>query len=891
MAGRTPRRARWSSASEKTNAYDVASSFVGRSGERERIAALFRGGARLVSLVATGGMGKTRIATRFARDHAADYSEHGGGGAWICDLTEVDSAAAISMAVASTLGILLRATTNEDETICELGRALADRKHLLVVLDNFEHVVKYARKTLGHWLRVATSARFLVTSRIALHVPGEHVLSLEGLELPQPDEKDLDDIRRSAPVALFLHRAQSVRSDRKHDDPDDLLRIRDIVRRLGGMPLAIELAAARTSILSIAQIHERLQTSLGLLVKQRDAGRHASMRRVIQDSYRLLDADERAAFSACAVFQGGFTLEAAEAVLGDAASSWLESLVAHSLLRVEGQGRRRFSMYETIRDFASEKWRKRADGPELARRHSVFFSRMSAALEMELENVVAAHEQAVLEATTKHSKRAASRALSLALALAPVFAARGVYPLRMRLLDEALRIAADDENDWLRAEALAARGQAYFELGEQARAKNDFLVALGLAKRRENKLIEAIAHLGLGELIEFSGNTAEARKHYAAALKSSEAAAAAPQRASLCRARAHKLLGHAKRREGDLHAARIETQRALALFGELDDDLGLAQARYEAAVIALFRRRYDEAKQHFDLGFLLAKKIGARDVEGAIETARGSMLQELGDVDGALSHHAAALLLFRELGIRTREGNTLYYLAGAHLENGDRAEAEKLLAHALGRVKGEHRYEALAYACRAVVARLSGDAEHAQRDFRAAEIAAKACKAEPTLSATVAIHRLHLAAISSPAQREKNLAAARAIAEAHACDDPRFAFRIFESADGSKDNVSLVVGKDGFRMPGKAFVDLRRRGPLRLLLAALAQKRIDAPGDALALEELLAAAWPGEQVQHEAAVNRVRVAIAALRKLGLREALLSAERGYLVSPVLSVLRR
>jgi predicted ATPase len=302
----------------RTNLPVAATQFLGREREladvRELIA---RDGARLLTLTGAGGSGKTRLALQAAGDAAEAYPD----GIWWVPLAPLADAADVGPAAARALG--------GGGTLSEL---VEDRR-LLLLLDNFEHVVEAAAEVVDV-LRECPLVDVLVTSRERLRVQGENVYPVPVLE-------------RSEARRLFVVRAQASRPDFEADEHLDAL-----CERLDDLPLALELAAARTSLLSTAQLVERLGDRLDLLRGGRDAEvRQQTLRATIEWSYDLLDPEERQLLTALSIFRGGWTLEGAEQVAG-ADIELLESLVDKSLVRHWESGR--FGMLETIREFADE---------------------------------------------------------------------------------------------------------------------------------------------------------------------------------------------------------------------------------------------------------------------------------------------------------------------------------------------------------------------------------------------------------------------------------------------------------------------------------------------------------------------------------------------------------
>lgn len=861
--------------------------------------ARFDEGARLVTVVAPGGMGKTRVATRFAALHGAAEAARGGG-VWFCDLTEAADVGAMCAAIAETLGAPLTRAEGERATVSALGQALLREKRMLLVLDNLEHLAPKAGAAVLAWLGAAPEVRLLVTSRVALGVPGEHLLALDPLELPAP-QIDREALFATAAVDLFLRRAREVRPGFSPADAE-LDALADVVRATDGIPLAIELAAARTRVLGLGEMRARLGAPLDLLARHGGTGRHASMRRTIVDALAQLGADERAALAAASVFRGGFGLAEAEEVLaepGASALSLVDALVARSLLRArESDGALRFSMFETIRELAAEELLARPDLAErAASRHARCFARLAreggAALARELDNLVAAHARAMLEAARDPAGEGAALALSLAIAIAPLAAARGRFELSLHVVDRAL--AAAPEAIPGRSAALIARGVARRELGHTEAALPDLHAGRALARAEGDRVLEALAATRLGEIVETMGRTGEARALFAEGLA---CLAAAPddraRRAREAALRAH--LGHAYRREGDLAAAERETKHALALFREAGAEEDIARSLYEAGVIALFRADYATSGARFAEGLSIAQRIGARQAEGALLSAQGILLQETGALAAARAHHARAVRVFHEIGSRIREGSALYYLGSTYLEEGAPDEAAKLLARAFDMMRGVMpRYEVLIGGCLAALWAGAGAPEVAAGWLDRARAAARACATEPALQATLAIHEIHVAVAGAPdADVAARIAEARAVATGAANDDVRFALRLLASRARPEatapESALVVLGEGrGFRLPGaRGVVDIARRVPLCRILHALARVRTDSPGEPLSMDEIVRAGWPGERISAEAAVNRVRVALATLRKLGLRDAIVTGAGGYLLDPGTSV---
>ena len=322
----------------------VLTSFVGRAGPVREVAGLL-GECRLVTVTGPGGVGKTRLAGEVAQQVAGRFAD----GVWLVELAPAGDPVLVPAVVAAALGVRGQPGVPAAEA---LAGVLA-RLQLLLVLDNCEHVIQGAAELCGGLLAAADDLQILATSREPLAVPGEARYRLGPLTVPGPDER----AEGAEAVALFADRAR--RADPRFAvDEQTGPEVARLVARLDGMPLAIELAAARIEALGVAQLADRLGDSLALLAggDRLAAGRHRSLAATAQWSYQLLAEAEQRAFRRLSVFPGPFTLEGAEAVAGQEAVPAVLRLVDCSLLippRAGPDGRPRYGMLETLRGYGA----------------------------------------------------------------------------------------------------------------------------------------------------------------------------------------------------------------------------------------------------------------------------------------------------------------------------------------------------------------------------------------------------------------------------------------------------------------------------------------------------------------------------------------------------------
>ena len=354
-----------------TNLPMPRTSFVGRRSEMEGIAALLDQ-TRLLTLTGPGGTGKTRIALEVASRLHGRFKD----GASFVSLESVADPTLVTSTIAATL--VVRDPSSQD-SLEALTRYLRDR-NLLLLLDNFEQVVE-AGPVVDHLLGAAPGLSILVTSRVPLHLSWEQEYRVPPLTLPDPEAVDVETAAASESVMLFVERAAAVRPGFRLSE-ETAGAVAGITARLDGVPLAIELAASRTKILSPDELLARLERRLPLLTGgARDLPeRQRTLRSAIAWSYDLLEADERGLFARLAVFAGGWSLAAAEAVCGPGLAvdvlDGLGTLVDDSLV-LEGSvssAETRFRMLETIREFAAEQLDSSGDEEEMHRRHARYMT-------------------------------------------------------------------------------------------------------------------------------------------------------------------------------------------------------------------------------------------------------------------------------------------------------------------------------------------------------------------------------------------------------------------------------------------------------------------------------------------------------------------------------------
>ncbi|HKE41697.1 MAG TPA: winged helix-turn-helix domain-containing protein [Casimicrobiaceae bacterium] len=359
------------SRNDHTNLPEALTSFIGRERELLDIKQLLPG-RRLVTVVGAGGIGKTRLALQLASEAIDDYRD----GVWLVELGSINDPSLVPASVAQVLGVQEKSGTPLTQTLCSYINA----RQLLLIVDNCEHLLDACAKLADAVLGTAAQATILATSREPLHVAGEQTYPLQALSLPESGA-DADQVARSEAVQLFVERARRQLPDFELTAARAAI-VADLCIHLDGIPLALELAAARVRTLSVEQIHAHLHDRFKLLTagSRTALPRQQTLRHTLDWSFDLLGEQERAVLRRLAVFAGGFTLEAASAVASEKAMDeyavidLLSQLVARSLVVASTiDGSARYRLLETTRAYALEKLAESGETEALQRMHAEYF--------------------------------------------------------------------------------------------------------------------------------------------------------------------------------------------------------------------------------------------------------------------------------------------------------------------------------------------------------------------------------------------------------------------------------------------------------------------------------------------------------------------------------------
>jgi predicted ATPase/class 3 adenylate cyclase len=626
-------------------------SFVGRGREIEGIKEALDA-TRLLTLTGPGGTGKTRLSIQVGMELLGTF-EHG---VFFVPLASIEDPALVTSTIAHTLGL-----AEETRPIMEtLTEHLRD-KEMLLILDNFEQITE-AAPVVADLLQVAPRLTCLVTSRAVLHVTGEQEYPVPPLQLPDIEHlPPLDVLSQYEAVSLFIQRSKAVHPGFAVTD-ENAPAVAEICARLDGLPLAIELAAARVRVLSPDAILERLQHRLALLTGgARDLPRRQqTLRDAIAWSYDLLDGPEQILFARLSTFVGGCSLEAAEPVcateLGIDILDGLSSLVDKSLLRRldTEAGEPRFRMLQVMREYAMERLDERKDVEEVRDRHADFFLGLAEEAEPHLlgpdqarwlDTVELEHDN-IRSALEWLKRNDVTRALRLAAATWRFWQFRGFLQEARARLTELLSLPAASADLDLRAKALeAAGGVAYWQADFDV-ARQLYEETLGIHRDHGNRGAEATALYNIAFTYSVPGTDHElARKLTTEALAIFRELGDRSGEAKCLWGLAWSLW-----LERDLDRARSYLVQAEGAFRDLRDPFSLGWTLHTLGLVEMVERRFDEARSRFreglgifaeasdfsgitlllgDLGFL-AEWEGQRERAIRLESAARELARQTG---------------------------------------------------------------------------------------------------------------------------------------------------------------------------------------------------------------------------------------------------------------------
>ncbi|HSQ79823.1 MAG TPA: adenylate/guanylate cyclase domain-containing protein [Casimicrobiaceae bacterium] len=621
-------------------------SFIGRERECAEIAEMLMT-ARLLTLLGMGGLGKTRLSLQIGADVMDLYAD----GVWFIDLQAIRDGSLVASETARVLAVREEAGRPLLQTLC----AHVKSRKLLLILDNCEQVIDASAELANAILRAAPDVRILTTSRIALRVPGEQTYVVQPLPLPSR-AAGFEALSKSTAVQLFVERAKLHKPAFALTEKEAPA-IAELVSRLEGIPLALELAAARVRSLAIADINKRLNDRYKILTggDRTLQARQQTLRALVDWSYDLLNESEQVLLARLSVFAGSFSLEAAEAICGadpllpEDVLDLVTSLVEKSLVNLEEtDDELRYRLLETIRDYGREKLVVRGEQAAVAAVHCDYFLTFAKASNQGLQGPEQADWTRRVEENLDDLR--AAIALALAGGVDPIIAVKfevallGFWMLRgyategRKYVRTALALPAVLASDVAHAHALYVGAALADSQSDRAEARRMLEQCLAL-RRGLDKPVDIAATLSTLSLVRL----------------------------------------HA----GDAESAQAGEEEALGIFRNLGDRIGEAIGLLHLGQIDTYAGDDVQARTHLEQCLAIAREVGHQEIEGECELNLGELALAADDLAGARARFARSLALCREAGDKRGEAAATWWLGRADLAAGEHDRARKQLASAL----------------------------------------------------------------------------------------------------------------------------------------------------------------------------------------------------------------
>ena len=621
-------------------------SFIGRGRELDEVKALLKK-SRLITLLGMGGLGKTRLSLQVAAETLHEYPD----GAWFLDLSPLTDAALVVAETAQVLDVREEPGRPLIQTLC----AHLKTKRVMLVIDNCEHLV-HACADLAHAiLKAAPNVRMLASSRETLRVPGEHAYPILPLPLPKAGDS-LEALARSTAVQLFVARAKQHKPVFELNEREAPA-VAELVARLEGIPLALELAAARVRSMSVADINKRLKDRYKLLVGGDRVlqARQQTLRALVDWSYELLNENEKLLLNRLGVFVGGFDLAAAEEVCGaDPIDSLdvldiLQSLVEKSLVMLDDSGEAsRYRMLETIRDYAAEKLGLGGEKAAIAERHCQHYF----ALAKQVRDGIEGPEQA------EWVERGEGEIDNLRAAIAlPLGGGTDAFI--------AVKFCVALQNFWI-------------QRGYVSEGRSIVRSALALLQVQTSDMAQAHALYVGASLADVQSDHADAQKMLETCLRLRRELGNPVDIASTL-----STLSPARLYGGDVIGASAAECEALELFRQAGHRIGEMVGLVHLGQIEIYAGNDTQAREHLEQGLTIARAIKHQEGEGTAELALGETAFENGDQPRAYVRFQRSLAVCQGAGDKRGEATATLWLGRLDLHSGNSAQARVRLTSAL----------------------------------------------------------------------------------------------------------------------------------------------------------------------------------------------------------------
>jgi predicted ATPase/class 3 adenylate cyclase len=645
-------------------------SFIGRERELDEIQQMLTN-TRLLTLTGPGGTGKTRLSLQIGEKLLPSFA----GGAWIVELASLSDPAFIPQAIAAIFGLRELPNMSMNNIVTDYLRA----KQLLLILDNCEHLVRACAKLADQLLHVCPQLKIVASSREALGVAGETIYHVPSLSLPDPTQVTREALSDSESVRLFVERATAAQSKFNLTD-QNAHAVAQICNRLDGIPLALELAAARVTVFSPEQIASRLNDRFKLLTggSRTALERHQTLRALVDWSYDILPEQEQRLFRQLSVFAGGWTFEAAEAVCVELEMlDLLTQLINKSLVMVDEQeNETRYRLLETIRQYGHSRLLEAGEAEQVRDRHLEFFLHFAeqagthynsfrerewmSRIQAEYDNLRAALDWAL--------EQDVLLALRLATALSPYWSRHGLEAEGNRILNETLARfkalpkatgEAEHQRITLQVKALGAIEVISFAYGDFKTSLKVAEEVIELSRRIGEKqvLSEALSYLGV-----VTAYLGEKKISISMAEEALTLAREAGDRVLVGLALTN-MAGVIAMTEGDPQKVKTYSEEGIGLLKEAGAQWGVAMSSFGAGLFAARQGNYTEALSQFEASIPVFTELGDKHRINMAYSEIGHVERRQGHFKQAKLNYHKTLLEWQRLGHRAAIAHELECLA------------------------------------------------------------------------------------------------------------------------------------------------------------------------------------------------------------------------------------
>lgn len=638
-------------------------SFIGKQQEMIFVRDLLAQ-THLLTLTGTGGAGKTRLAMQLGADVIDEFAD----GVWIVELASLLEPELLPDVVTQTLRISQQTSENVMHTLIEYLRD----KELLLILDNCEHLIHAAAEFTQDLLKKIPKLKIIATSREALRIDGEQCHRILSLGIPNPDDKDTpEQLTQFESVRLFIERALSVNQNFRVNN-NNAPALAQICFQLDGIPLAIELAAARTKALSVEQISERLSNRFHLLTGGRRTSlpRQQTLRALIDWSYDLLTVVEKTLWNRLSIFSGGWTLDSAEEICSDEKIESCEvidlmTLLVEKSIVIFNEEKRRFRMLETIKQYGDEKLRESGEHSIFADKHLKYFAEFAVAASKELRGSKHAQTIALLESESGNVEKCLlwavessnmSEAHKLTGAMGYYWQLRGHYSEALRWLTVVTQ-TRPAMIDPVYCRVLSHKGNFHRLKSNFENANKYLLESLELSREigDESGVTDTVNRLGINEYDQgrFEGAIKYYEENLAVFMKNGDKHGIS---------KTLNNLGNTASNLGDDEKAMRYYEESLVLRRELNDILGIGITLNNVGILAFERGEYDKAIVLLKESLQVRKEMS--DMEGTVICLvnLGHTVYNRGDFDEAKEYYDESLRVYEDMGERSGFSESYYNL-------------------------------------------------------------------------------------------------------------------------------------------------------------------------------------------------------------------------------------